>query len=338
MCIRDSLQWVSGSAGFVVYLIGAFISGLCMCMLNTVVNPMLNLLGGGGNRGNQLVQIGGVFNSAAAVCVYILMGALIGDASKAKVSAATPALMIALAIFIFALVVIFFTKIQEPQQPKHEATHDQYSCYSFRHFKLGMLAIAVYVNYAMSDGKLETAQVQSKDSVTYGDTAFVNAEANQAAEESQPAEESEPADETSGAYSVNGDAEETAADVEAEYTAAGSAENYFAQARLERTSSRDESVAALQSMLGGGDRTEDELVTDAIAAVETSKLIESESTIESLIQAQGYSNCIVYLDGDSAKVVVQTEGLDAAQAAAIKDVILGEVSVPAENIRIFEVK
>ena len=48
-----------------------------------------------------------------------------------------------------------------------------------------MLAIAVYVNYAMSDGKLETAQVQSKDSVTYGDTAFVNAEANQAAEESQ---------------------------------------------------------------------------------------------------------------------------------------------------------
>ena len=54
------LQWVSGSAGFVVYLIGAFISGLCMCMLNTVVNPMLNLLGGGGNRGNQLVQIGGV--------------------------------------------------------------------------------------------------------------------------------------------------------------------------------------------------------------------------------------------------------------------------------------
>ena len=60
------LQWVSGSAGFVVYLIGAFISGLCMCMLNTVVNPMLNLLGGGGNRGNQLVQIGGVFNRSHA--------------------------------------------------------------------------------------------------------------------------------------------------------------------------------------------------------------------------------------------------------------------------------
>ena len=72
------IQWVSGSMGFVVYLIGAFISGLCMCMLNTVVNPMLNLLGGGGSTGNQLIQIGGVFNSAAAVCVYMLMGSLIG--------------------------------------------------------------------------------------------------------------------------------------------------------------------------------------------------------------------------------------------------------------------
>ena len=140
------IQWFSGSMGFVVYLIGAFISGLCMCMLNTVVNPMLNLLGGGGKTGNQLVQIGGVFNSAAAVCVYMLMGSLIGDAAKAKVSDAAHALFIALAIFIFALVVIFFTKIQEPQHGSScgASTNDKYSCYSFRHFKLGMLAIAVY--------------------------------------------------------------------------------------------------------------------------------------------------------------------------------------------------
>lgn len=141
------IQWVSGSMGFVVYLIGAFISGLCMCMLNTVVNPMLNLLGGGGSTGNQLIQIGGVFNSAAAVCVYMLMGSLIGDASKAQVSDAAPALFIALAIFIFALVVIFFTKIEEPKTGSSNSvkkTEDKYSCYSFRHFKLGMLAIAVY--------------------------------------------------------------------------------------------------------------------------------------------------------------------------------------------------
>jgi FHS family L-fucose permease-like MFS transporter len=129
-----------------VYLIGALISGCCMCILNTVVNPMLNLLGGGGNKGNQLIQIGGVFNSSAAVAVYIIMGALIGDAAKAKISDATPALMIALAIFVIAFIVIAFTKIEEPQQPVEEkkGEKDPHSAFSFRHFNLGILAIGLY--------------------------------------------------------------------------------------------------------------------------------------------------------------------------------------------------
>ncbi len=140
------VQWASGIYGFGVYLIGAFIAGFCMCMLNTVVNPMLNLLGGGGNKGNQLIQIGGVFNSAAAVAVYIIMGALIGEATKAKISDATPALLIALAIFVIGFIVILFTKIEEPQQPVEVKSEkkDKYSAFSFRHFKLGILAIFLY--------------------------------------------------------------------------------------------------------------------------------------------------------------------------------------------------
>jgi Fucose permease len=143
------VQWASGKFGFGVYLVGAFISGFCMCMLNTVVNPMLNLLGGGGNKGNQLIQIGGVFNSAAAVAVYIIMGALIGEASKAKISDATPALLIALAIFVIGFIVILFTHIEEPQAPVElnhyeKAAKDKYSAFSFRHFRLGILAIFLY--------------------------------------------------------------------------------------------------------------------------------------------------------------------------------------------------
>ena len=140
------VQWLSGWGGMAVYLIGALISGCCMCILNTVVNPMLNLLGGGGNKGNQLIQTGGVFNSMAAVAVYIIMGALIGDAAKAKISDATPALMIALAIFVIAFFVILFTKIDEPQQRKKEESgvKDPHSAFSFRHFNLGILAIGLY--------------------------------------------------------------------------------------------------------------------------------------------------------------------------------------------------
>lgn len=147
------IQWLSGTLGnnaglvFTVYLIGAFIAGLCMCMLNTVVNPMLNILGGGGNKGNQLIQIGGVFNSTAAVCVYILMGALIGDVTRASISSATPALLIALAIFVVGFIVISLTPIQEPQQeaPAKKAEKEKYSAFSFRHFKLGILAIFLYM-------------------------------------------------------------------------------------------------------------------------------------------------------------------------------------------------
>lgn len=147
------VQWMSGwesmqGSAFAVYLVGAFIAGFCMCMLNTVVNPMLNILGGGGKTGNQLIQIGGVFNSAAAVAVYIIMGALIGDAAKAHVSDATPALFIAGGIFIVAFIVILFTKIEEPARAKNtskKAVKDKYSAFSFRHFRLGILAIFLYM-------------------------------------------------------------------------------------------------------------------------------------------------------------------------------------------------
>ena len=105
---------------------------------------MLNLLGGGGNSGNQLIQIGGVFNSTAAVACYILMGALIGDAAKAKISDATPALMIALAIFVVAFIVISFTKIEEPKQAPVQLDLIK-GAMSYRHFALGTLGIFVYM-------------------------------------------------------------------------------------------------------------------------------------------------------------------------------------------------
>ena len=119
---------------------------------------------------------------------------------------------------------------------------------------------------------------------------------------------------------------------------AAAAADYFAQARLDKMNSRDEAVQTLQTMIGGGDVTKDEMVMNAIDAVQVSKLIESEGTIESLVRAQGFEDCVAYLDGETAKLVVKTEGLDKAQAASIKQIIMGETKVPAENIRIFEVK
>ena len=147
------IQWASSlmdakeNLGLVfgVYLAGAFISGLCMCILNCVVNPMLNLLGGGGNSGNQLIQTGGVFNSLAAVAVYIIMGALIGEVTaETKIADATPALMIALGIFVIAFITILFTKIDEPEQAPVDTSLIK-GALKYRHFVLGILAIFLYM-------------------------------------------------------------------------------------------------------------------------------------------------------------------------------------------------
>lgn len=137
---------LTGNVAFGIYLLGAFIAGFSMCMLNIVVNPMLNKLGGGGNRGNQLVQLGGSFNSLMGTAVIFLTGVFVPSIAKAHISQVFPLMFIALAIFALAFIVIFFTKIPEnaPQAAKVEEK-SQYSPMSFRHFVLGAIGIFIYV-------------------------------------------------------------------------------------------------------------------------------------------------------------------------------------------------
>ena len=142
-----------------------------------------------------------------------------------------------------------------------------------------MLGVAVYVNYSLTDNP-----VKEKKSIS----------ANADISSLQP--------ETEESCTEDTNAEDAAAENygESEFVNGESAEDYFAQARLEKMTNRDEAVQTLQSIMGGGDITEDEMVTNALDAVEVSKLIESEGEIETLIKAQGIEDCVVYLDGESA--------------------------------------
>ncbi len=137
---------LTGNLAFGVYLLGAFVAGFSMCMLNIVVNPMLNKLGGGGNRGNQLVQVGGSFNSLMGTLVIFLTGVFVPSIAKAHISQVFPLMFIALAIFALAFVVILFTKIPEnPTVGAKVEEKSQYGPMSFRHFVLGAVAIFIYV-------------------------------------------------------------------------------------------------------------------------------------------------------------------------------------------------
>ena len=151
-----AIQFASGYVeSFSVYVLGAFVAGFSMTMLNIVVNPMLNTLGGGGNKGNQLIQLGGSLNSVGGTIAPILLGYLIGgQAANATVADAAPALIIAMAIFAVAFVVIYFSAIPEPHMETAEEKaarlsgklkKDPHGPMSFRHFVLGAAGIFFYV-------------------------------------------------------------------------------------------------------------------------------------------------------------------------------------------------
>ena len=141
-----AIQTISGFAGsFAIYLLGAFIAGFSMCMLNIVVNPMLNKLAGGGNKGNQLIQVGGSFNSLMGTAVIILTGLLIPNIVEAQISQVFPLMYTALAIFAVAFIVVSFTAIPENAPAAVKEEKSQYGPLSFRHFVLGAIAIFIYV-------------------------------------------------------------------------------------------------------------------------------------------------------------------------------------------------
>ncbi|MDR0659002.1 MAG: MFS transporter [Mediterranea sp.] len=152
------IQYLSGVVGvgasigslpvnFFVYLLGAFVAGFSVCMLNTVVNPMLNLLGGGGNKGNQYIQIGGTFNSLAGTLTPMFVGALVGQITKnTAISDVNPVLFIAMSVFAAAFIILLFIPINDPDHGKKTvATIYEHSPWNFRHFVLGAIGIFIYV-------------------------------------------------------------------------------------------------------------------------------------------------------------------------------------------------
>jgi FHS family L-fucose permease-like MFS transporter len=152
------IQFLSGIVGvgselfglptnFYVYLLGAFIAGFSVCMLNTVVNPMLNLLGGGGKKGNQLLQTGATFNSLSATLTPMFVGALIGQVTvNTAITDVNPVLYIALAVFAAAFIILAFIPIKDPDDGnKATSLNFKHSPWNFRHFVLGAIGIFIYV-------------------------------------------------------------------------------------------------------------------------------------------------------------------------------------------------
>ena len=142
----------------------------------------------------------------------------------------------------------------------------------------------------------------------------------------------EPAAEVSG--TTYGEADLVSVDKSGE---AADSSAYFAQARLDKQSSREEAAEVLQSMYQGGDLTKDELAAVEVDAMKMGGYIESENKIESMLKAQGFEDALCYLSDSSANIIVKTPGLDAAGAAKIKSSLLSEAEFTNDQITIVEV-
>lgn len=172
--IGVAISYLSGVFGnFAIYLLGAFVSGFSMCMLNTVVNPLLNTLGGGGNRGNQLIQLGGSCNSLSATIVPVLAGYLIGEVTEnTQVADVNAALFIAMGIFALAFVIIFFSTIPEPEleaaaaagEQKKEGTLESIKgAVSHKNLVFGVIAIFLYVGIEVGIPNMANLYMTSAD-------------------------------------------------------------------------------------------------------------------------------------------------------------------------------
>ena len=117
-------------------------------------------------------------------------------------------------------------------------------------------------------------------------------------------------------------------------------EKYFEEARLARQKSRDEALDTLQTTLKNAKLTDDEKKQ---ATEELSKIIQdmtTETDIENMVKAKGFSDCVASIAQDKISIAVQTTGGELAKAdvAKIRDIVLSKTTISSQNIVVVEVK
>ncbi len=114
---------------------------------------------------------------------------------------------------------------------------------------------------------------------------------------------------------------------------------FFDEARLNRDKARDEALDKLQKSLEDTNLTNEEKTALTTQVTQTIASITTESDIESLVKAKGFTDCVVYIDGQNVHVTVKTGGgaLDSNSVVKIRDIILSKHETVAQNITIVEV-
>ena len=131
------------------------------------------------------------------------------------------------------------------------------------------------------------------------------------------------------ALSVGDSGEEADPSYEAVY-------NYFEAMQLSRQQARDEAMEVLLSVAESSTAVEDmkNEALDSIAQI--ARDIECESNIETLILSKGFTQCVAVVNGDTASIIVKSEGLLPSEVAQISEIVYEQTGILPTTLKIIE--
>lgn len=115
-------------------------------------------------------------------------------------------------------------------------------------------------------------------------------------------------------------------------------QDYFAAVRLSRQQARDNAVNMLEEAMSYAES--DKSSESAMQLEDIIQTALSEATIESLIIAKGYTDCVAYMTNEGISVAVSAPegGLQDADVAVIADIVMSQSDYLLSDIRIVEVQ
>lgn len=127
-------------------------------------------------------------------------------------------------------------------------------------------------------------------------------------------------------------------DNEAENKNAKNSSDYFSQAKIEKDSSRSKALEILNKTAENESFDENTRINAQQKILDMASNAEKETIIEGLARAKGYDKISVYIEGESADIVVDKADFSEKDAGIIKEIVSEQVNVSPSNIKIVTLK
>lgn len=118
---------------------------------------------------------------------------------------------------------------------------------------------------------------------------------------------------------------------EAVFTSAETA-SALSGAKLEKEQTRVQNKETLLEIINNANISETQKQEAVSSMISMTDIAEKETAAEILLEAKGFDDAIVSIDGDSVDVVVNTAELSEAQRAQIEDIVIRKTGVSADAV------